>query len=216
MPHFSHIIFDLDGTLTDNTRGIWNSLKYALEKMNVQDYSEDLLEHFIGPPLQQGFSRLLGMNERNTRLAVEYFREYYSENGWHENEPYPGIRELLEELHFRGHKMYVATAKFEKFAQMIIRHFEMDKYVSLLKGADYSGEKAGKAGIIADLIKDSRLPSGGNTAMVGDTVYDIEGGKVHGLTTIAVTYGFGKRDDLQKAGPDYLVHSVEELFEMLV
>jgi len=106
MMQFTHIIFDLDGTLTDNTQGIINSLKYALTRMRIDEYPEDLLDGFIGPPLQWGFSQLFGMNEQNTKLAVEYFREYYSENGWHQNVPYGGILEMMAELDRLGKRMY--------------------------------------------------------------------------------------------------------------
>ncbi len=215
MPDFSHIIFDLDGTLTDNTSGIRNSLQYALEHMQIHGYSEEILEHFIGPPLQWGFSNLFGLSDRNTKLAVEYFRDYYSENGWHENEPYPGVYPLLEELYVSGTKMYIATSKLEKYAQKIIEHFEFDKYIEQLKGADYGGNKATKAGLIFDLLARHRLKPSKNIVMVGDTVFDIEGGKENGLATVAVTYGFGKEEDLQNAEPDFLVDSVEDLYEIL-
>src|SRR5210317_96200 len=111
MARFTHVLFDLDGTLTDNTQGIKNSLKYALKQMHLVDFHEDVLKKFIGPPLQWGFSNLFGMNERDTGLAVEYFREYYSENGWHENVPYEGVFEMLQELDYAGVKMYIATSK---------------------------------------------------------------------------------------------------------
>ena len=35
--------------------------------------------------------------------------------------------------------------------------------------------------------------------MIGDTVFDIEGGKENRLATIAVTYGFGKEDALRES-----------------
>jgi phosphoglycolate phosphatase len=41
------------------------------------------------------------------------------------------------------------------------------------------------------------------------------GGNENGLTTIAVTYGFGDKEDLQKADPDFWADSVEELYEVL-
>jgi phosphoglycolate phosphatase len=215
MPQFTHIIFDLDGTLTDNTQGINNSLKYALNKMQVDGFSEDLLEKFIGPPLQWGFKNLFGLNERNTELAVGYFREYYSENGWVENEPYDGIIEMMAELDSLGKKMYVATAKFEKFALKIIEHFEMDRYIIQVKGADYSGNKAGKSGIITSLIDSQQLIPSEEIVMIGDTTFDIEGGNSNGLSTIAVGYGFGKEEDLRNANPDFYVEDVDELYEIL-
>lgn len=215
MAQFTHIIFDLDGTLTDNTQGIENSLKYALEKMQIDEFPENIMEQFIGPPLQWGFSNLFGMNERNTQLAVEYFREYYGENGWHQNEPYSGIFELMAELDASGKKMYVATAKLEKYALKIIEHFEMDKYIIQLKGADYGGKKATKSTIISDLIQMQQLSPSKEVVMIGDTVMDIEGGHENGISTVAVNYGFGKVDDLQNAHPNYIAEDVDELYEIL-
>lgn len=215
MSQFSHIIFDLDGTLTDNTRGIESSVKYALERMQIDNFDGLVPEQFIGPPLQWGFRNLFGLNERNTELAVEYFREYYSVNGKFENDPYPGIFELLEELHFAGITMCIATSKLEKFALEISTHFGFDKYILQLKGADYKGEHT-KGSIISDLLNELQLTPSQNIAMVGDTLFDIEGGKENGLSTIAVTYGFGKTEELEKANPDYLVETVEELYEVLV
>lgn len=216
MIQYSHIIFDLDGTLTDNTSGIRNSLQYALEHMQIHGYSEDILENFIGPPLQWGFSQLFKLNERDTKLAVEYFRDYYNENGWRENEPYPGVYQLLEDLHFAGVKMYIATSKLENFAHRIIEHFEFDKYIIQLKGADYGGNNASKTSIISSILTAHRIKPFVNVAMIGDTVYDIQGGKENKLSTVAVGYGFGKEDELKEAGPDYFVESVEELYKVLL
>ncbi len=216
MAHFTHIIYDLDGTLTDNTQGIKNSLKYALDKMHIEDYPENILDGFIGPPLQWSFSELFGMNERNTKLAVEYFREYYGENGWHQNVPYDGILEMIAELDQSGKKQYIATSKLEKFALQIMRHFEMDKYITQLKGADYGGKKATKTQIITDLMTMQQLVPSDEIVMIGDTPFDIVGGKNNEIATIAVNYGFGVEEELRNAEPDYFAEGVEELYELLI
>jgi len=215
MSKFSHIVFDLDGTLTDNTVGISNSIQYALKQMQIDGYSDSILDQFIGPPLQLGFKNVFGMNDKTIEIAIGFFREYYRENGWSENIPYPGVSEMLEALQQAGVNMYIATAKYEKFAQKIIEHFEFDKYIIQLNGADYSGRKAIKTTIVSNLLESQQITPSAEIVMVGDTVYDIVGGKENGLSTIAVTYGFGKTPDLQKAEPDYFVENVEELFEIL-
>ncbi|WP_347838954.1 HAD hydrolase-like protein [uncultured Draconibacterium sp.] len=212
---FSHIIFDLDGTLTDNTQGIKNSLKYALQQMHVDGYDENILERFIGPPLQWGFQTHFGLSERDTKLAVEYFREFYGENGWHQNDPYDGIMELLAELDAQGKKMYVATAKLEKFANKIIRHFEMDRYIIQLKGADYHAKKATKDVIIEEVLSMQQLVPSKEIIVVGDTVYDIDGGRKNAISTLAVGYGFGNEEELRAANPDYFAEDVDELYEIL-
>lgn len=216
MAQFTHIIFDLDGTLTDNTQGIGNSIKYALARMQIDDYSEEILTQFIGPPLQWGFKTLFGMNERNTELAVGYFREYFAVKGMYENVPYPGISEMLGELNNAGKQLFIATSKLEKYAIKIVEHFEFDRYILQVYGSDYSGKRGTKSAIIKDLLESRQLKPSSNVAMIGDTVFDVEGGKENQLSTVAVGYGFGKEKALRNAGPDYLVHTVEELYETLI
>lgn len=216
MAQFTHIIFDLDGTLADPREGIRNSIKFALEKMNRDEFSEDLLERFIGPSLQWGFSNIFGMNEKDTDLAVKYFREYFGEKGLYENEPYPGIYDLLESLQSAGKKMYIASSKLEKYVHLITEHFRFDPFLTLIKGADYGGKNASKKNLIYDLMAIKQIEHNKQTVMVGDTVYDIEGGKFNRISTIAVGYGFGIREELFDANPDYFAESVEVLKEILL
>jgi len=215
MSQFTHIIFDLDGTLTDPRQGISNSIRYALEKMKIEDFSDDNLDRFIGPSLQVGFSNILGMDEKNTRIAVDYFREYFGEKGLYENEPYQGIHELMESLLVAGKKMYVASSKLEKYVHRILDHFEFEKYITMVKGADYSGENASKQELIYDLMAIRQIPHTKEIVMVGDTIYDINGGKFNKISTIAVAYGFGTKEELTAAEPDYYAENVAELSKIL-
>ncbi|HBL75032.1 MAG: hypothetical protein A2W90_07445 [Bacteroidetes bacterium GWF2_42_66] len=215
MSQFSHIIFDLDGTLTDNTPGIGKSLQYALRKMQLDGYSDELLKKFIGPPLQHGFKTHFGLNEKNIEMAVDYFREYYGEKGWSDNTPYAGVRELLEELHFSGKQIFVATSKLEKFARMILQKFELYNYLTDMQGADYGGNHS-KASLIQSLMDRNRIQPGDRVVMIGDTGFDIEGARETGISVIAVGYGFGKKEDLLAMNPDFFAEDVDELYEILI
>ena len=96
-----------------------------------------------------------------------------------------------------------------------MQHFEFDKYIIQLIGADYSGLKATKSLIISSLLEMQQIEPSKKIVMIGDTVFDIEGGKENGLATIAVGYGFGEKNELQNSLPDYYAESVEELYEIL-
>lgn len=52
--------------------------------------------------------------------------------------------------------------------------------------------------------------------MIGDTFYDIDGAKENRLPSIGVTYGYGSREELEKAGADAIASSVEELQALLL
>ena len=69
--------------------------------------------------------------------------------------------------------------------------------------------------LISNLLESQQITPSAEIVMVGDTVYDITGGKENGLSTIAVKYGFGKIPDLQKAKPDFFAEDVDELYQIL-
>lgn len=211
---FRNIIFDLDGTLTDSRESIFNSLRYALGRLQFDSIPEVLPNAFIGPPLQKSFKELFGFNEKNTELAVGFFREYYGKHGIYEGLPFPGMVELLAQLYEEGAQLFVATSKFEKYAWDIIRHFEMERYFVDLKGSDYKGSYT-KALLIEKLMVDYRLEPD-DTVMIGDTAFDIIGAKEAGVQSIAVNYGFGEEEKLKSNAPDYFMDDLDALAELLL
>ena len=52
--------------------------------------------------------------------------------------------------------------------------------------------------------------------MIGDREHDIVGGKANGIFTIGVTYGFGSREELEKAGADAICESPEEILALIL
>jgi phosphoglycolate phosphatase-like HAD superfamily hydrolase len=50
---------------------------------------------------------------------------------------------------------------------------------------------------------------------VGDTWYDIEMGRRAGVRTCGVTYGNGSREELMRAGADFLVDDFGELLKLV-
>ena len=95
---YKHIIFDLDGTLSDPREGVYNAYHYAAAKLKLKIPDVNVLATLIGPPLQKGFSDVFGLKGNEIAEAVDAFREYYGERGLFENILYDGIRELLEDL----------------------------------------------------------------------------------------------------------------------
>jgi phosphoglycolate phosphatase len=77
MDKYKVVLFDLDGTLTDPKIGITKCVQYALEKMGILLSELDELEPFIGPPLQESFSRIYSFDEEQTKWAIEYYRERF-------------------------------------------------------------------------------------------------------------------------------------------
>ncbi|HNY27391.1 MAG TPA: HAD hydrolase-like protein [Candidatus Sumerlaeota bacterium] len=211
------ILFDLDGTITDSAPGILNSARHAIAKMELDESRTGDLRRFIGPPLEYSFRTTFGLNESDAWRAVECYREYYAERGIWENTLYPGIRELLENLSQQsGCWVALATAKPEPFVDRILDHFGLAGFFNTVVGSYLDGRRTDKGEIIAEAL--TRLPAGisrDRVCMVGDRRHDIAGAHTHGLTAIGVTYGYGSREELQEAGADRVVESVQELARLL-
>lgn len=211
----THILFDLDGTLTDPMTGITKSVQYALRAYGIEvDRLEDLCP-FIGPPLTDSFKKYYNFSEEQAAEAVKKFREYFSVTGIFENKEYPGMKELLAELKAAGKHLYIATSKPELFARRIMDHFHMTEYFDFIGGADFEEIRVRKGDVIRYVLEENGLTDLGQIVMVGDREHDVLGAKEVGLESVGVLYGYGDRAELEAAGADDIVSTVEELGRLL-
>lgn len=216
MKKYNHIIFDLDGTLTDSKPGILNSAFYALEKMGISDFQEKKLNKLIGLPLQEYFKIIFQFNNIQIDQTVHYFREYYGKKGVYENKVYSGIPELLKGLKGEGKNIYVSTAKYEKYAKVVCEHFGFSPYINDLAGADAKGEHATKTELTSCILKRNNISDLNNAVMIGDKHMDIEAGHNNNIDSIGVSYGFGSMEELHNAKPTYIVDSVADLGKLIL
>ncbi len=198
MSRFSTILFDLDGTLTDNGEGITNSVAYALKKFGITPPPREELNKFIGPPLRDCFVNWY-VSEEQGNQAVEYYREYYRPHGIFENVVYNGIPELLSALKDRGCTVAIATSKPEIFAEKIADHFDLSQYFTVIAGSNLEGTRIKKADVIRYCLHRLGDPDRNTVLMVGDREHDILGAKQVGLPAVGVTYGYGSHRELEAA-----------------
>lgn len=212
---FEHVIFDLDGTLSDSREGIYKAAVHMSEKLEIPPPTEKQLADLIGPPLQQGLEHVFGLKGDRLELGVRLFREYYGERGLLENTLFPGIGELLTKLLKRGARLYVATAKLEPYARKVLENFSiLDNFLDIA-GADYQGLKAGKEELVLSLMQRNGIHDPDTVVLVGDSRYDVHAAAAVGIDSIGVAYGFSSLEEMESYNPDYLVRSVHELSELL-
>lgn len=207
------VLFDLDGTLTESEPGILNCVQYAVEKMGFPVPAREVLKKFIGPPLLTSFEEQCGMTGQQAEQALVLFRERFNPIGWKENSVYPGIAPLLRTLKARGAHVGLATSKPAEFAHRIMDYFGLTPYVDIVSAAPMKEtHHASKKELIA-----AALPASYRRAcMVGDRRFDVEGARENGIEAVGVSYGYGSREELEAAGADKVVSSVEELSEWLL
>lgn len=207
----AHVIFDLDGTLSDPSEGIERSLSHAAERMGVAvpDFVE--VRRHIGPPTRQVVAELLQTDDpARIEQAVTLYRERYGSEGLWENRVYAGISALLAGLHQRGLQLWICTGKPQIYAQRIAEHFGFTAWLSGVYGCELDGTRADKAELLAYLLGRERIEPV-SAVMVGDRMHDVRAASACGLQSIGVLYGFGSEDELRSAGVSLVCADVAEL-----
>lgn len=208
------ILFDLDGTLTDSGEGITKSVQYAIEKIGMPSPALEELRPFVGPPLMEQFMAFCHITEEEARKAIDYYRERYSLVGIYENQPYEGILETLRKLKKQGYLLGVASSKPEYYVKKILEYFSMDAYFEAVVGSELNGQRTRKSEVIEEALR--RLgyeKRRREVVLVGDREFDVLGARAMGIDCVAVTYGYGSREELERVAPSAIVSDVRELFD---
>lgn len=212
---YQHILFDLDGTLTDPGIGITNSVMYALKKFQIEVEDRTTLFKFIGPPLKASFEKYYGFSKEESELALQYYREYFKPKGLYENQVYKGVRELLTELKSRNKTLILATSKPEEYAIEILRHFDLYKYFDFVAGATMDSSRVKKEDVILYALQSYGISDLSSVIMIGDREHDILGAKQVGLDSIGVLYGYGDYEELKGAGATYIAEDTEDILKFI-
>lgn len=184
---YDTVIFDLDGTLSDNSEGIIRSTAYAMERLGRPMLPEADCSRLIGPPLMLSFKRFWNMDEPEGLKALAFYHERHQSVGYLENRLYPGIRPLLATLRAQGTHVAVATGKPRDITLRILEHFGVLADIDQVEGSTPSSSKYEKADLIRRIT--ARYP--GRAVMIGDTAEDMAGAAGAGTEGIYVRYGFG-------------------------
>lgn len=216
MARFDSILFDLDGTLTNPRVAITASMAHALAEVGAEVPPIEELVWCIGPPLRQNLGKLLGPDRTHLvePAAQGYLRRYATE-GVRETTEYPGIDAMLRRIRHAGPRMYLATTKFVDHAEEVLIAFSLRQHFEGVFGARQDGSMGDKHELLKHIIEMAGIDPA-RSVMIGDREHDVAGGKANGIFTIGVTYGFGSREELEKAGVDAICDSPEEILSLIL
>ena len=203
------LLFDLDGTLTDNSIGIARSIAYALDRLGAPVPDAGALRRCMGPPLRESFAWLLDTDDRDAiEQAIACYRERFADVGWRENVVYAGIPEVLADLAAGPGRVFLCTSKPELYARRIVQLFGLSEHLHGIYGADLAGALDDKVKLFAHVAaREGFAPERG--IMIGDRAQDLRAARMNGARAVGVLWGFGSRDELASA--DAIVAAPAEL-----
>lgn len=209
------VLFDLDGTLINSEEGITKSVSYALAYYGIKEDNLENLKCFIGPPLEVMFQEKYQFDEEKSKEATEKFRERYKVKGILECALYDGVKDALKRLKEDGYRIALASSKPEELCRRILKMFEITDYFDEIVGSTYDGRINSKDEVLEELKRRMTDIPKDEMCLVGDTKYDVCGAKKFGIECVAVSYGFGEREELTQMGAVCVCDDLEEVVDYI-
>jgi phosphoglycolate phosphatase len=142
------------------------------------------------------------------------FKEHYRIHCVDHTRPYPGAFELLEFLKDRGIRMAVVSNKPQEFTDLILKKLDLWDFFEVALGPEATpNKKPHPEPLLKALGKMGAGPL--EAVMIGDSTVDIEAARAAGMLVGVLTHGYGTRDILSAADPDWMVDSLGEFIDIL-
>lgn len=205
------VLFDLDGTLINTNELIIASFLHTLDHYFPNEYTREKVINFIGPSLHYTFSNL---NPDKVEEMTNMYRTFNYEKHDELVEEYETVKETVKALFEKGYKLGIVTTKRSDTARMGLKLTGLDPYFSVLVGVDdVEKPKPDPEPLLKALHQLNSTPE--RAIMVGDSQYDVLGGKNTGTKTAAVAWTIKGRDFLQSYEPDVMLETMSDLLTFL-
>ena len=109
---------------------------------------------------------------------------------------------------------YIEPLNAERLEEIIAK--ERPEYFEYVAGMELDGGRGSKAEVIGYLIDTCRMQDKKRILMIGDREHDVLGAKQEGLDCMGVLYGFGNREELEKAGAVYIAGTPEDIVGIIL
>lgn len=206
-------VFDLDGTLLDTLEDLMLSVNHALRSHQLPERSLDEVRQMVGNGVRKLVERAVpeGTTAEMMEEVFTSFRQHYMEHSLDHTHPYPGILDLLAELHRRGCPMAVVSNKMQAATGQLVRRF-FGSYIQVAVGEDeqHGIRRKPSSDMVVEALRRLNL-SAQQVYYVGDSDVDLETASNSGLPCISVLWGFRSKEHLLRHGATRFVSRPEEI-----
>lgn len=211
------VIFDLDGTLVNSLDDLADSVNTVLARHGYPGHGIEEYRRFVGNGTLKLIERALPadqLEEDIIKTVHSEFSELYSANCLNKTAPYDGIAQVVEIIRAKNIKTAVASNKTDAFAKKIVTELFGEGMFDMVIGQTDVFPKKPEPDVIFHIMdKLGARPE--KTIYVGDSDVDVLTGHNAGLPVCGCCWGFRKREELEKAGADYLLETSYDLVKII-
>jgi phosphoglycolate phosphatase len=203
------MVFDLDGTLADTGDDLAGSVNRTLQSLGIPKRPDREILGFVGDGVRKLIERSLG-EAYGDRFddALKRFQEIYAEHLLDHTVLYPGVHDVLR--HFATKEKVLITNKTRDFTLAICGGLGITGFFKEIIAGDSNAFMKPDPRLLLPLLNRFESPRA-ETLVVGDGANDILLARNTGVRSCAFLNGLGKRDDLLRLRPDFVIEKMIEL-----
>lgn len=199
------LIFDLDGVLVDS-REFWASVVFDTTQKFGYKISYEDVKRSLGPKMKDLLIQLCGSNAPIKEM-LEYAGKLAGDPSYLSKiRMIKGVKETLMRLRAKYRFALITNAPYP-FVEYVLKRNDMLRFFDEIITASENFKT--KADTIKFLSQVMKTPIN-QIAYIGDMIRDIEEARKAGCKAIAIPC-WNSYEELEKAKPDLLVNSLEEL-----
>ena len=200
------IVFDFDGTIANTLDiGIEIYNKEIAPKFKLKRVTKEEVAYFGSESSQRGILKRYKVPFFKLPFIVLSVRRALSKR-MDEVEPQKDIIELMKTLKAQGYSLGILSSNSKSNIKIFLKNYELSQCFDFIVT---SKNIFGKHRAMNRIIQKQEF------IYVGDEIRDIQASKRVDVVSIAVTWGFNKKDALEKQNPDYIIDRPFQILDII-
>jgi len=203
------LVFDVDGTIVDNSKGIVQLFQNNVKEFAGKDLSEQEVLALWGPPGDEIFRNVVPSEvfDRAWEKFVHDYNEIHPSTGYFTKAQFKDMKKKIPFI-------VIFTGKARQTCQITLDKLELNDIFDLIfTGNDVTRSKPYPDALfkiigILQLKKDEVL-------FLGDSHLDTQAGKAAGVKTAGALWGSIEQQKLIDSKPDYIFNTPTEFLEFI-
>ncbi|MDP1027352.1 HAD-IA family hydrolase [Sphingomonas sp. KR1UV-12] len=211
-------VFDCDGTLVDSQANIGRAMDETFAAAGLAVPPRAATRAIVGLSLAEAMRVLApGLADADHHaLAAEYklvYQRLRRDDALDDEPLFEGVAAAIDGLAAAGWTLGVATGKSDRGLAHVLERHGLTHRFATLQTADRHPSKPDPAMLLAAMAEVGATPA--NTAMIGDTSFDMAMARAAGARAVGVAWGYHDTAELADAGAAVIAQHADELVAML-
>lgn len=206
------ILFDYDGTLSDSLKAHFYACQGVAKELNLLPLTLQQFLDWYGPDWNLVYKKM-GVLPNSMQKADKIWLKYYNQR---KPRLFPDSIPTLKKIKLIGYKVGLVTGGSRSRVETELKRKRIHSLFDvIIYGSDVLKKdlKPSSTQIITALKRIEANPR--EALYVGDMPIDVIAGKKAEVMTVAVPRGFSSEETLKRVKPDFVIHSLEELTDVL-